>query len=198
MNNIKKYIKWVVIIAGVIILYSLFIGKYNGMVNRETEVEAKWANVEAQYQRRADLFKNLVSTVKGYADHEQQTLIETVAARASATSINLSVDDLTAENLKKFEAAQEQLSQGIGRLMAIGESYPDLKASQNFIALQDEIAGTENRVTKARTDFNEAVKEYNLYIKRFPGNIMAGLYGFEPKDMFTAAQGTEIAPDIEF
>lgn len=197
-----KYIKWVLIIAGIIagivILYNLFIGTYNSLVSREAEVDAKWANVEAQYQRRTDLFKNLVSTVKGYADHEQKTLIETVEARANATSIKLSADDLTAENLKKFEAAQAQLSQGIGRLMAIGESYPDLKASQNFIGLQDEIAGTENRVTKARTDFNQAVKEYNVYLKKFPRNLLSGIYGFEARDMFEAQQGTQNAPDIEF
>ncbi len=193
-----KYIKWVLIIAGIVILYNLFIGTYNSLVSREAEVDAKWANVEAQYQRRTDLFKNLVSTVKGYADHEQKTLIETVEARANATSIKLSADDLTAENLKKFEAAQAQLSQGIGRLMAIGESYPDLKASQNFISLQDEIAGTENRVTKARTDFNQAVKEYNVYLKKFPRNLLSGIYGFEARDMFEAQEGTQNAPDIEF
>ncbi len=168
------------------------------MVEREVAIDGKWANVEAQYQRRADLIKNLVATVKGYADHEQQTLIGVVEQRANSTQMTLNVDELTEENLEKFQAAQEELSQGLGRLLAIGESYPDLKASTNFVALQDELAGTENRVTKARTDFNDEVKGYNAYIKKFPSNMLAGFFGFEPKAYFEAGQGTENAPSVEF
>ncbi len=193
-----KYIKWGIAALAVILLISFFVGRYNSMVEMTTTIDGSWAQVETQYQRRADLIKNLVATVKGYASHEQQTLIETISARASGTSIKLNVDELSAENLKKFQAAQAELSQGLGRLLAIGESYPDLKASANFINLQDEIAGTENRVTKARSEFNEAVKSYNTYIKKFPSNLLSGIYGFEQRDYFEANEGTENAPEVEF
>ncbi len=195
----RKYIVIGVIVVVGIILYNFFVGTYNSLVQKEVEIEGKWANVEAQYQRRADLFKNLVATVKGYADHEQQTLIGVIEQRAQTTQVQLNVDELTAENLEKFQAAQAELGQGLGRLLAIGESYPDLKASQNFIALQDEIAGTENRVTKARTDFNDAVKDLNSYCRTFPRNMLAGMYGFEGnKAYFEAAEGTEATPEVAF
>ncbi len=198
MAKYKNYIIWGIIALVVIIIVSTFVGSYNGMVGRETEIEGRWANVETQYQRRLDLFKNLVNTVKGYADHEQQTLIGVIEARANTMRMNLTADDLTDENLRKFQVAQAEMSQGLGRLLAIGESYPDLKASQNFVQLQDEVAGTENRIAKARTDYNNAVKEYNLFIRRFPRNMFAGMYGFEKKAMFEAQQGAEVAPDIAF
>ncbi len=194
----NKYIKWGIIAVAVILLYNLFIGTYNSLVSKEAEVDASWANVEAQYQRRADLIPNLVNTVKGYATHEQQTLIGAIEARAKSTSLNLDAEDLTEENLKKIQEAGEELSQGIGRLLAIAESYPDLKASKNFETLQDELAGTENRIAKARIEFNEAVKSYNKYLKEFPRNLLSGVYGFESKAFFEAAEGAENAPTVEF
>ncbi len=194
----NKYIKWGIIAVVLIILYNFFIGTYNSLVGKEAEIEGKWANVEAQYQRRTDLIPSLVVTVRGYADHEQETLIGVVMERAKSQSITLNAEDLTDENIAKFQAAQQELSQGIGRLMAIGESYPELQASRNFINLQDELAGTENRITKVRTEFNDAVKEYNAYLKKFPRNILSGMYGFEKKAYFEAAAGSDVAPTIEF
>ncbi len=194
----NKYIKWGIAVVAVILFISFFVGRYNSMVEKQLEVTNRWAKVEAQYQRRADLIPNLVATVKGYANHEQQTLIETIAARATGTQIKLTAEDLSAENLKKFEAAQAELSQGLGRLLAIGESYPDLKASANFLNLQDELAGTENRIAKHRIEFNDAVKDYNTYIRKFPSNLLAGVYGFESMDYYEANEGAENAPAVEF
>lgn len=198
MNNYKKYIKWG-IIALVILIPILFAGcSYNSLVEKRAEVEKTWSNVESQYQRRADLIPNLVSTVKGYASHEQKTFIETVEARAMATAPKVSFDELTDDNLAKFQAASSELGQTIGRLLAIGESYPDLKASANFIQLQDEVAGTENRVNAARIAFNESVKSYNVSVQKFPRNIIASMFGFSSKSSFAADAGAEKAPKIEF
>lgn len=198
MNSYKKYIKWG-IIALVILIPILFVGcSYNGLVENRAKVEKTWSDVESQYQRRADLIPNLVSTVKGYATHEQQTFIQTVEARAEATAPRINFDELTDENLAKFQAKSGEISQTLGRLLAIGEGYPDLKASQNFIQLQDEVAGTENRVNAARIAFNESVREYNVSVQKFPRNIVASMFDFTSKSSFAADAGSEKAPKIEF
>lgn len=194
----KKYIKWVVIIAVVVALISFFAGTYNSLVDKKMEAERSWSNVESQFQRRADLIPNLVSTVKGYASHEQLTFVQVVEERAKATQPQIKFDELTDENLAKYAAMQGEMSAALGRLMAIGESYPDLKASQNFINLQDELAGTENRVNKARIDFNESIKQYNTYVQKFPRNIIASMFGFTQKSFFEAAPEAQKAPEVKF
>lgn len=194
----KKYILWAVIIAAVVIVISFFAGTYNSLVNKKIAAEGAWANVESQYQRRMDLIPNLVGTVKGYASHEQMTLIDVVEQRAKATQPQIKFDDLSDENLAKYQAAQGEIGAALGRLMAIGESYPDLKASTNFLNLQDELSGTENRINKARIDFNTSIKEYNVYVQKFPRNIIAGMFGFTQKSFFEATQGAEKAPEVKF
>lgn len=190
----KKWI-WIGIVA-VVAIY--FYATYNGFVNREESMKTAWSNVETQYQRRSDLIPNLVNTVKGYAAHETQTLTEVTEARAKATSINLSTDDLTPESLADFQRAQSEVRSALGRLIAVAERYPDLKANQNFLELQSQLEGTENRIAVARKDFNEAAQRYNVAIRRFPANIVARLCGFEQKPYFTADEGTAAAPKVEF
>lgn len=187
------------IIGGVVVVVLLWMfSSYNGLVNKDEAVEEKWGNVETQYQMRADKISNLVETVKGYATYESETLQKVVEARAKATSINISVDELTEENLAKFQQAQDELSQCLKSLLAIQESYPDLKASEQFLSLQDEISGCENRIQNAREEYNAAVKTYNVKVRSFPTNIMAGMFGFDKKAMFKAAAGTENAPKVQF
>ncbi len=171
---------------------------YNGLVNKDEAVKTAWSNVETQYQRRADLIPNLVNTVKGYAAHESQTLESVTAARANATSIHLSVDELTPERMAEFQQAQSQLQSALGRLIAVSERYPDLKANQNFMELQAQLEGTENRITVARQDFNEVARTYNVAVRRFPSNLVAGLFGFEQKPYFDALEGAETAPVVNF
>lgn len=171
---------------------------YNGLVSKNATTEEAWANVETNYQRRADLIPNLVSTVKGYATHEKSTLEGIVEERAKATQPQINFNDLSEANLAKYQAAQNQIGSTLGRLMAIAESYPDLKANQNFVALQDELAGTENRIAVARRDFNKAIKEYNVYVQTFPRNMIAGMAGFTKKAMFESQEGSEKAPVVEF
>lgn len=190
----KKWI-WIGIVA-VVAIY--FYATYNRFVNREEGMKTAWSNVETQYQRRSDLIPNLVNTVKGYAAHETQTLTEVTEARAKATSINLSTDDLTPESLADFQRAQSEVRSALGRLIAVAERYPDLKANQNFLELQSQLEGTENRIAVARKDFNEAAQRYNVAIRRFPANIVARLCGFEQKPYFTADEGTAAAPKVEF
>ena len=161
-------------------------------------MESSWAQVENQYQRRADLVPNLVSTVKGYAAHEQQTLEGVVEARAKATQITIDPATATPEQLAAYQAAQGELSQALGRLLAVAENYPDLKANQNFRDLQAQLEGTENRITIARQMFNETAKAYNKTIRRFPNNILAGIFGFEKKPYFEAEEGASKAPKVEF
>ncbi|MEF9950357.1 MAG: LemA family protein [Mucinivorans sp.] len=194
----KKYIKWGVIIALVVILISFFAGTYNSLIDKRTSAEQSWSNVESQFQRRADLIPNLVATVKGYASHEQLTFIQVIEQRAKATQPTIKFDDLNDQTLAKYQAAQNEVGASLGRLMAIGESYPDLKASTNFINLQDELAGTENRVNKARIDFNTSIKNYNVYLQKFPRNIVASMFGFTQKSFFEADAGSEKAPDVKF
>ncbi len=190
----KKWI-WIGVVAVVAIF---FYATYNGFVNREEGLKSAWSNVETQYQRRADLIPNLVNTVKGYAAHETQTLNEVTEARAWATSINLSADDLTPERLAQFQRAQAEVRSALGRLIAVSESYPDLKANQNFLELQAQLEGTENRIAVARKDFNAAAQQYNVSVRRFPANLVARMFGFGQKPYFESAEGAAAAPQVTF
>ena len=190
----KKWI-WIGVVAVVAIF---FYATYNGFVNREEGLKSAWSNVETQYQRRADLIPNLVNTVKGYAAHETQTLHEVTEARARATSINLSADDLTPERLAQFQRAQAEVRSALGRLIAVSESYPDLKANQNFLELQAQLEGTENRIAVARKDFNAAAQQYNVSVRRFPANLVARMFGFGQKPYFESAEGAAAAPQVTF
>lgn len=174
------------------------VSSYNKMVSMEEGVSNAWANVETQYQRRSDLIPNLVSTVKGYAQHESETLEGVVAARSKATQMTLDVDNLTPEKLQQYQQAQGEISSALGRLLAITENYPDLKANQQFQELQAQLEGTENRISVERRNFNEAARGYNSYIRRFPNNIFVGIFGFDKKAYFEAAEGAEQAPKVEF
>jgi LemA protein len=197
--NMKKAIIIIGIILVIIfIVYGFFAGKYNTMVELQEAIPQQWAQVEAQYQRRADLIPNLVNTVKGYANFEQETLTRVIEARASATQVKIDPTNITPEALAKFQQAQAGVSSALGRLLAVAENYPDLKANQNFLDLQAQLEGTENRITVARTRFNDVVQPYNVYIKRFPNNMLAGMYGFQPKGYFEANQGAENAPTVQF
>ena len=190
----KKWI-WIGVVAVVAIFFYV---TYNGFVNKEEGVNAAWSNVETQYQRRSDLIPNLVNTVKGYAAHESETLGAVTEARARATSINLSASDLTPERLAAFQQAQADVRSALGRLIAVAENYPDLKANQNFLELQAQLEGTENRIAVARKDFNAAAQRYNVAVRRFPSNLIAGLFGFEKKPYFEASEGADKAPEVQF
>lgn len=171
---------------------------YNTAVGKDENVKKAWSQVENQYQRRADLIPNLVSTVKGYANFEQQTLEAVVAARASATQVKIDANNLTPENLQRFEQAQQGLSGALGRLLAVAENYPDLKANQNFLDLQKQLEGTENRISVERKNFNDAAQDYNSYIRRFPTNLLVGIFGFSQKEYFKSTPGSEKAPEVKF
>lgn len=171
---------------------------YNTMVEKQEAVTSQWANVENNYQRRADLIPNLVATVKGYAQHEQGTFTQVTEARAKATQMKVDPAELTEENIQKYQQAQGELSSAIGRLLLIQENYPELKANQNFLALQDQLEGTENRISVERNKFNQVAQDYNAYIRKFPQVIYAGMFGFKKKGYFEAAQGAETAPKVEF
>ena len=171
---------------------------YNDLVEEQEEVNQAWSEVENQYQRRMDLIPNLVNTVKGYAAHEENTLTEVITARSNASSITIQADDLNEENFARFQAAQDELSRGLGRLMAVAEAYPDLKANQNFRDLQAQLEGTENRIAVARRNYNEEAADYNAEIRKFPTLIYAGWFGFEKKPYFQAATGADKAPTVQF
>jgi LemA protein len=194
---------WIIIggliLLGVILLVSIP-GTYNKLVSSEENVNKKWADVQGAYQRRADLIPNLVSTVKGYADFEQETLIKVIEQRAAATKPTINVDPtkLDANTLAQFQKTQDELGSALGRLMVVVEKYPDLKANQNFLQLQAQLEGTENRINVERRNFNEAVQLFNSQLRRFPTNIMAGIFGFEKKPYFEAQAGAEEAPKVEF
>ena len=190
----RKYAIW--IILGIVLL--LGIGGYNGLVGSRENVNKAWANVETSYQRRADLIPNLVSTVKGAADFEKSTLESVTQARASATSIHLDANDLTPEKLQQYQQAQAQLSGALGRLLAVAENYPQLKAVQAFQDLQAQLEGTENRINEARRQFNEAAQGYNASRQKFPRVIIASLFGFKDKPYFEADKGSEKAPQVSF
>ena len=186
----------VLVVIGLILLW--FVSKYNGLVGAQESIDSVWAKVETQYQRRADLIPNLVNTVKGYADFEQETLTKVVEARAKATQTTIDPSNMTAAQLQNFQSAQGELSGALSRLLVTIEKYPDLKANQNFLELQAELAGTENRIGVARDNFNSEAKNYNTTIKKFPTNIIAGLFNFEAKPYFEADAGSKNAPKVEF
>ena len=195
----KKGTIILICIAGALLLFAGFcITKYNGLVDANAEVEKKWADVESVYQRRADLIPNLVATVKGYAEHEESTLQAVTDARTRATSITIDPATATPEQMEAWMAAQDEVSGALGRLLAVAESYPDLKANQNFLQLQAQLEGTENRISVERQKYNEAVKEYNVKVRRFPNNIIASMFGFDAKSMFEAQAGAEVAPVVVF
>ncbi len=171
---------------------------YNSSVKLDEQVKQQWGEVENQYQRRADLIDNLVATVKGAANFEKETLTQVIEARAKATSMQVDPTKLTPETLQKFQASQGQLSQALGRLMVVSERYPELKANQNFLELQAQIEGTENRIAVARRDFNMAVQQYNTNIRTFPNNLFVGMYGFQQKGSFAAEAGSNKAPKVAF
>ena len=187
-----------IIVAVIAIMVVWVISCYNGLVNGEETVFNSWANVEAAYQRRADLIPQLVNTVKGYAKHESSTLENLVNARAEATQIKVGIDQLTEQNIRKYQQAQNAISSGLGRLIAISENYPDLKASENFSELQAQLEGTENRINESRKKYNESLKIFNVKVRKFPNNIVASLFGFERKSEFSAAEGSEKAPEVNF
>lgn len=189
---------WIVVIAIVAVLVIWFAGSYNSLVKKEEAVKTAWSQVENVYQRRSDLIPNLVNTVKGYAAHESQTFENVVAARAKATQTTIDPENLTPEALAKFQSAQGELSTALGRLLMIQENYPDLKANQNFSELQAQLEGTENRIATERRNFNNTTREYNVKVRRFPSNIIAGMFGFAQFPYFEAEDGAEKAPVVEF
>ena len=186
----------VVVVLALLGMYGC--SSYNGLVQTDATVGEKWAQVQTQYQRRADLIPNLVRTVQGAANFEKSTLQAVIQARANATGINLNADQLTPENIKKFQAAQDQLSGSLSRLLAVAENYPQLRATQNFSDLQAQLEGTENRISVARNDFNGAVKGYNVSVRSFPNSIFAGIFGFAVKGFFEASAAAQNAPTVEF
>ncbi|WP_276480260.1 LemA family protein [Paraflavitalea pollutisoli] len=188
----------IIVVAVILILGGCGCSGYNSMVNLDEDVKAKWANVQSDYQRRADLIPNLVNTVKGAANFEQETLTKVVEARAKATSVNIDAGDLTPEKVAQFQQAQGELSGALSRLLVTVEKYPELKANQNFQDLQKQLEGTENRIKVSRNDFNAAVQGYNSTIRKFPNNLFAGMFGFRVKDGFRADPGAERAPDVKF
>lgn len=195
----KKGLIGILIAAVVAVVAFVWVkNTYNNMVTEDENVQAAWSQVENVYQRRADLIPNLVATVKGYAEHESQTLENVIAARSKATQITVDPENLTEEALAKFNAAQGELSNALGRLLMLTENYPDLKANQQFSDLQAQLEGTENRITTERMKFNETAKAYNTLIRKFPDNIIASMFGFEKKGYFEAQAGAETAPKVEF
>lgn len=194
-----KTLKTILIIVGIVlVLGAMLVKPYNRMVQKDEKCSKAWANVENAYQRRLDLIPNLVKTVQGAADYEKGTLTEVIEARAKATSVQVDPNNLTEESIAKFQAAQDQLSSALSRLMVVVERYPELKANQNFLELQAQLEGTENRIAVERGKFNETVNDYNSYIRKFPNNIIAGMFNFDKKGYFKATEGADKAPDVEF
>lgn len=186
-------------VVGVLLLLAFNgCGGYNNMVSKQESVSSSWAQVENVYQRRSDLIPNLVATVKGVANFEQKTLTDVIQARANASQIKVDASKLNPEQIQKFQASQGELSQALGRLMVVAEQYPQLKATQNFLELQSQLEGTENRITVERQKFNDVVKDYNAYIRRFPQVLYAGIFGFEKKGYFEATAGADKAPEVKF
>lgn len=194
----KSWIIWGVVILLVIITFVSGKNGYNNMVSMNEQVKQQWAQVENVYQRRSDLIPNLVNTVKGVANFEKSTLTQVIEARAKATAVNINPQNLNAQSLKEFQSAQDNLSSSLSRLMVVVERYPDLKANQNFLDLQAQLEGTENRITVERGKFNESAQAYNVYIRQFPRNIFAKMFGFEEKAYFEAQKGSEKAPSVQF
>lgn len=188
----------IVVVVFILILGGCGCGGYNKMVNLDENVKNKWNNVQSDYQRRADLIPNLVSTVKGAANFEQTTLTQVIEARAKATSVNVNAENLTPEKVQQFQQAQGQLSGALSRLLVVAEQYPQLQATQSFRDLQAQLEGTENRIKVSRNDFNASVQEYNSVVRRFPNNLFSGMFGFKVKEGFRAESGSEKAPKVEF
>ena len=182
----------------VLILVFVGCGGYNGLVKQDEVVKNKWNNVQSEYQRRSDLIQNVVETVKGEANFEKSTLTDVINARAKATSIQVDPTNLTPDKIQQFQQAQGQLSTALGRLLAVSENYPNLQTNQAFQGLQAQIEGTENRIKVARNDFNGAVADYNIKVRSFPMNILSGMFGFRPKEGFTADPGSDKAPQVKF
>lgn len=190
----RKYIPWIIVIVLVLFAFS----SYNGLVSKEEDVSKAWSNVESDYQRRSDLIPNLVNTVKGYANFEKETLTAVISARASATQVKIDASNLTEENMAAFQQAQGGLSSALSRLLVVAEQYPDLKANQNFLDLQAQLEGTENRINVSRQRFNEVVNTYNVSRRKFPAVIFASIFGFKEKAYFKAEAGAEKAPEVKF
>ena len=192
----KKSTIIVLVIIAVVAIWG--ITGYNGLVKADEALNTAWSNVENQYQRRADLIPNLVNTVKGYAEHEKETLDAVVAARTRATQVTVDAENLTPEKLQEYQKSQNEVGAALGRLLAVAEAYPDLKANTNFLELQAQLEGTENRISVERRNFNEAAKSYNTSIRTFPRSILAGMFGFEKRPYFEAQQGVETVPVVQF
>ena len=187
------------LLIGLVVIAILWVrGIYNRTVEKDEAIAGQWGQVETAYQRRGDLIPNLVNTVKGYAEHERETLTEVIEARAKATNVSIDPTNLNPQAIQQFQAAQDGLSQALGKLMVVVERYPDLKANQNFLDLQQQLESTENRIAVERRKFNDATRDYNTIIRRFPSNILAGIFGFETKGYFEATEGSEVAPTVEF
>ena len=190
---------WILLVVVIIVILGFVsVSKYNTMVAKDESVITQWANVETQYQRRADLIPNLVNTVKGYATHEQETLEGVIKARAAATSIKIDASNLTPAMIQQYQSAQSGITSALSKLLAVSERYPDLKANQNFLELQAQLEGTENRIAVERRRYNEITKDYNTYIRKFPTTMFAGMFGFDRKPPFEAEKGSEKAPEVQF
>ncbi len=189
---------WIIILILGVLLFLWGKSFYNSMIENDENVKKAWGNVQTQYQRRLDLIDNLVATVKGEADFEQETLENVIKARASATQMQVNADDLNAQNMQQLQAQQGQLSQALGKLMVVVEKYPNLRANDAFRNLQVALEGTENRINVARMDYNNAVNLYNLKVRRFPGNILAGIFGYSAKPLFEAEETAQEAPQVDF
>lgn len=196
--NVKKNLGWIIPVVVLVVILLWGVSGYNTMVSMDEGVQGKWANVETQYQRRADLIPNLVNTVKGYATHEKTTLEEVVKARSEATQMKIDPTNLSEQQLARYQQAQGSVSAALGKLLMVAENYPELKANENFLELQSQLEGTENRINVARKDFNDAAKEYNVAIRKFPKSLLAGMFGFEKKAYFEAESGAEKAPEVKF
>lgn len=194
----RKFLPWIIVGAVVVILFVWIKNINNNAVTLNQNIEEAWGNVETAYQRRSDLIPNLVETVKGYATHEEKTLTEVIQARAQATQVKVDPSNITPEQMAAFSQAQSGVSSALGRLLVSVEQYPNLKADQNFLKLQDELASTENQILTARTRFNEAVKPYNNHVSTFPNSIFAGMFGFQKKEYFKADAGASAAPKVKF
>ena len=194
----KKWLPLIVIAVIVIGVFRWGVGLNNTMVEKQENAKTQWANVESAYQRRSDLIPNLVNTVKGYADFERETLEAVIQARANATKTTIDPTNITPEQMAAFQESQNSLSGALSRLMVVVEKYPDLKANQNFLELQSQLEGTENRINVERNRFNEQAKDYNVYIRKFPASVVAGFLNFDPMALFQAAEGSENAPTVDF
>lgn len=194
----KWLIPLIIIVIGIVVIWKFTAGFNNTAVAKEENAKLAWSNVESSYQRRNDLIGNLVKTVEGAADFERGTLKEVIEARAKATSVNVDAENLSAAQIQQFQQAQQGVTSALSRLLVTVERYPELKANQNFLQLQSQLEGTENRINVARDRFNEAVTDYNTYIRVFPNNLFAGMFGFDRMERFQADAGAENAPDVEF